>query len=118
MLTDIRERGILKKVRVIARRTLRAFSEIHTDSTDALNTWYFEARNAVWENPADIKKKYRSASILKKGRVVFNINGNKYRLLCFVNYEQKIVYIKFIGTHKAYNAITMEDYDGDPVKGS
>lgn len=105
-------------MRVIARSTLRKFSGIHTDSKDALDAWYYEAKNALWENPADIKKKYRSASVLKKGRVVFNINGNKYRLLCFIKYEQKIVYIKFIGTHKEYDAISMEDYDGNPVKGS
>ena len=61
-----------------------------------------------WQTPSDIKAQYRSASILKGGRVVFNIAGNKYRLIVWVNYVKKTVYICFVGTHKQYDKIDAE----------
>ena len=63
---------------------------------------------AVWKNPAEVKAKYRSASILKDSRVVFNICGNKYRMVVHINYCYGIIYIKFIGTHVQYDAIDAE----------
>lgn len=56
-------------------------------------------------NPAAVKADFRSASVLKDGRVVFNIAGNKYRLVVWVNYPYRVVYVRFIGTHAAYDAI-------------
>jgi mRNA interferase HigB len=70
-----------------------------------LKAWYLEAKNAAWKTPAEVKAKYRNASILKGGRVVFNICGNKYRLVVWINYQLAIVYIRFIGTHKEYDKI-------------
>jgi mRNA interferase HigB len=63
---------------------------------------------ASWRNPSDIKDQYRSASILKNRRVVFNIKGNDYRLVVAVAYKLQIVYVKFVGTHKAYDAVDAE----------
>ncbi|EGG30181.1 hypothetical protein IMCC3088_884 [Aequoribacter fuscus] len=60
---------------------------------------------ANWESPADLKRDFRSASILKDGRAVFNIPGNKYRLVAWINYAYKVVYIRFIGTHAQYDLI-------------
>jgi mRNA interferase HigB len=60
---------------------------------------------ANWESPADLKRDFRSASILKDGRAVFNIAGNKYRLVVWINYAYKVVYIRFIGTHAQYDLI-------------
>jgi mRNA interferase HigB len=98
-------------VRVIARSKLEAFWKENPDSEQQLKSWYSEARHASWKNPAQIKAQYRSASILKGRRVVFNICGNKYRLVCEALFGQGIVFIKFVGTHKQYNSINAETID-------
>ncbi len=67
--------------------------------------WYREVKAADWKKPSEIKQDFRSASILKDGRVVFNIAGNKYRIVVWINYPYRVVYIRFIGTHKMYDAI-------------
>ncbi len=60
---------------------------------------------ANWASPTAVKPDFRSASVLKDGRVVFNIAGNKYRLVVWVNYPYRVVYVRFIGTHAMYDAI-------------
>ncbi|MHB1277632.1 MAG: type II toxin-antitoxin system HigB family toxin [Bacteroidia bacterium] len=92
-------------MRVVAKKILREFWEKHSDSEEQLKTWYKETSKANWSNPAEIKKEYIKASILKSGRVVFNICGNKYRLIVDINYQRKWVFVIFIGTHKEYDAI-------------
>ncbi|MGG9999273.1 type II toxin-antitoxin system HigB family toxin [Pseudovibrio ascidiaceicola] len=79
------------------------------DAKASLDSWYYEAIHATWKSPSDIKAKYRHASILKNGRVVFNIAGNKHRLVVSINYEAGIIFIKFVGTHKEYDKINVED---------
>jgi mRNA interferase HigB len=95
-------------MRVIAVSTLRAFWERHPDAEQPLRAWYEEATSATWGQPADIKARYRTASVLKNRRVVFNIKGNEYRLIVAIAYKLQIVYVKFIGTHKAYDAVDAE----------
>jgi mRNA interferase HigB len=98
-------------MRVIAKRTLIQFWENNSNYEDArapLEAWYQEAKQAKWLSPSDIKVKYRSASILKGGRVIFNIAGNKYRLVVAINFDKQIIYIRFIGTHKQYDNIAPE----------
>lgn len=92
-------------MRVIAKSTLRKFWEINPDSEQQLKSWYQEASKANWENPNEVKLKYSSASILKNNRVIFNICGNKYRLIVDITYLRKQVYILFIGTHNEYDKI-------------
>lgn len=92
-------------LRVIAKRTLREFWSKNPDSEQQLLSWYREASKAAWESPNEIKAKYASASILKNSRIVFNICGNKYRLITEINFSRKWVFIRFIGTHKAYDKI-------------
>ena len=92
-------------MRVIAKKILREFWEIHNDSGEQLKTWYKEASKATWKSPGDIKKEYAKASILKAGRVVFNICGNKYRLVVDINYVRQWVFVRFIGTHNEYDKI-------------
>ena len=104
-------------MRVIARSTLEAFWNDYPDSERSLRAWYKEASKANWATPAEIKEQYRSASILKKSRIVFNIAGNKYRLLVEVLYPIGVIYVKFIGTHKHYDAIIAEDYNGNSIQG-
>jgi mRNA interferase HigB len=97
-------------MRVIAIKILREFWQEpkHADSENALRAWFTEAKNASWKTTKDIKEKYRNASFLADNRVVFNIHGNKYRLVVHINYPYKIVYVKFIGTHKQYDEIDAE----------
>lgn len=98
-------------VRVIAVSTLRDFWSRHRDAEQPLRSWHQEAKHAEWNTPADIKQAYRSASVLRGGRVVFNIAGNKYRLVVAIHYPLHICYIKFIGTHAEYDRIDAEIVD-------
>lgn len=97
-------------MRIIAKRTLREFWQKpdFADAEQSLKAWYSEARVAEWKTPQDIKAQYRHASFLKNNRVVFNIAGNKYRLIVKINYAVGIVFVRFIGTHKQYDAIDVE----------
>ncbi len=92
-------------MRVIAKKGLREFWEKYTDSEQSLKTWYKEASKAHWSSPGDIKNEYVKASILKSGRVVFNICSNRYRLIVDINYERQWVFIRFIGTHTEYDNV-------------
>jgi mRNA interferase HigB len=92
-------------MRIIARRTLREFWERYPDAEQALRAWYHDVEHATWESPADVRATYATASIVANNRVVFNIRGNHYRLLCAVNYPYRIVYIRFIGTHATYDQV-------------
>jgi mRNA interferase HigB len=67
--------------------------------------WYRAVRQADWASPADVKRAVGTASILRDGRVVFNLAGNKYRLVVWINYPYRVVYIRFIGTHRQYDKI-------------
>ena len=95
-------------MRIIALSTLKRFLGKKPDYSDAVEpvlSWYQHVRKADWASPADVKKDFRTASILKDGRAVFNIAGNKYRLVVWINYAYRIVYIRFIGTHAQYDRI-------------
>jgi mRNA interferase HigB len=94
-------------MRIIALATLRAFygQDRYADSEQPLSHWYVFVKNADWASPADVKADFSSASILGFNRVVFNIGGNKYRLVVKINYPYRVVYIRFIGTHQAYDTI-------------
>ncbi len=94
---------------MIAVKTLKDFWHKYNYAEQPLRAWYAEAKKADWKNPADIIKHYRTASILKNNRVVFNIKGNDYRLVTAINYDFKIIYIRFIGTHKEYDKIIAEE---------
>ncbi len=94
-----------RPMRVIAKKILRDFWAKYSDSEEQLKTWYKEASNAIWDTPSDIKAEYARVSILKSGRAVFNICGNKYRLIVDINYKRKWVFIRFIGTHKEYDKV-------------
>ena len=101
-------------MRVISRRALKDFAAANDRAdaaacTEQLDAWYHDALSADWADPQAVNAKYGSASILKAGRVVFNICGNKYRLVAKVNYKRGIVYIRFVGTHAAYNAIDAQE---------
>ena len=92
-------------MRVIAKRTLREFWTRYSDCEQQLKSWYQEAEKNEWRNAHEIKREYPSASVLGDNRVVFNIKGNKYRLIVRINFQYQIMWIRFIGTHKEYDNI-------------
>jgi mRNA interferase HigB len=98
-------------MRIISKRTLKEFygQELHKESKSCLEAWHKEALKASWSNPNEIKSQYASASIIGDGRVVFNICGNKYRLIVKVNYFAQVVFIRFVGTHKEYDKIDAKE---------
>ena len=96
-------------MRIVAKRTLRLFWEKHPDAKEPLLAWYREVEKEDWANPAELKEKYRSASIVGNNRVVFNIKGNDYRLAVRINYPHRMTYIRFIGTHEEYDKIDVEE---------
>jgi len=95
-------------MRILSRRALNQFAVAHADAKGSLDAWYHEVRHAMWDSPADLRARYRSADILPGNRVVFNIKGNKYRLVVQINYAAHIVFIRFLGTHAEYNRIDAE----------
>ncbi|MHB1723527.1 MAG: type II toxin-antitoxin system HigB family toxin [Acidiferrobacter sp.] len=95
-------------MRVIAVSTLKAFwagTPEYQDAAGSTMAWYREALKADWSMPDDVKRQFGNASILQDGRVVFNIAGNKYRLVVWISYPYRVVYIRFLGTHPQYDRI-------------
>jgi len=96
-------------MRIIAVKTLRLFWQKYNDSEQPLKAWFEIAGKANWQNPGDIKSQFRNASFLADNRVVFNIAGNKYRLIVKINYAYYTIYVRFIGTHKEYDTINAKE---------
>jgi mRNA interferase HigB len=92
-------------MRIISRKKLREFWEHYPDAQASLESWFADVKQADWKNPNDIKIIYRNSSFIANNRIVFNIKGNKYRLIVAVQYTYRIVYIRFVGTHHEYDSI-------------
>ncbi len=111
----------MELVRVIARDTLNGFVRNRVDRKlqkavkAQLDAWYAEAAKAEWKSSAELKRQYSSASIISAERVVFNIKGNDYRLVVAINYHFQVVLIKWLGTHREYDNVNVEQvmYDED-----
>ena len=97
-------------VRIIALKTIREYwnEPAHADSEKPLRHWYEIARGAEWASPRDVKTQWGNASVIGDNRIVFNIAGNKYRLVVKFNYRSKKGFIRFIGTHAQYDSINAE----------
>jgi mRNA interferase HigB len=104
-------------MRIISRRTLRAFAEARAGQKDqfalkaALDAWFAEVSKAEWTSSADVKRLYATASIVSAERIVFNIKGNDYRLVVAVDFSKAILWIKWIGAHKDYDRIDVKEID-------
>ncbi|HEX2994983.1 MAG TPA: type II toxin-antitoxin system HigB family toxin [Anaerolineales bacterium] len=96
-------------MRLISRKKLIEFWTEYVDSKEQLKAWALEVEHAEWRTPSDVKARYGTADFLKNNRVVFNIKGNRYRLVVKIEYNIQIVFIRFIGTHKAYDKIDAEN---------
>ena len=96
-------------MRVISRKHLNGLAKRFPEAKAELNAWFHESEAAIWANPAHIKQQYGNASILKGSRVVFNICGNKFRLVVKINYPYSVVYVRFAGSHREYDQINAEE---------
>ena len=96
-------------MRIVARGTLRDFWQSNADAEQPLKAWFREAASADWGTPQEVKNRYGNASVVGNNRVVFNIAGNKYRLVVKFNYAHRVGYIRFIGTHADYDEVDAEN---------
>ena len=92
-------------MRIISKKTHKDFWEKEPAAKPALQAWHAEAKKAEWASPNDVKDNYGTTSILRDGRAVFNISGNKYRLVVWINYDFYTIYVRFVGTHQEYDEI-------------
>lgn len=107
------------QVRIIARGTLNGFVRNRVEPRlqqvvrDHLDAWYALVSRAVWKNSADLKRDYRTASIVSSDRAVFNIKGNEFRLVVAVDYDHGMVLILWLGTHREYDRIDVKQVEFD-----
>ena len=90
---------------IISKTILAEFGAQHSDSLETLNKWYLESKKADWNNLSDIKKSFNTVDYVGNDRYVFNIKGNKYRLVAMIFFDIRTVFIRFIGTHTEYDKI-------------
>ncbi len=92
-------------MRIVAKRTLREYWETEPRAEQPLKAWFAVAAKADWASPTDVKAMYANASIISGNRVVFNIGGNRYRLIVRFDYARRIGFVRFVGTHREYDRI-------------
>lgn len=88
---------------IISKSVLARFARKHPDSTEALNDWWRKARMADWKSLSDVKQTFNSADYAGNDRYVFNIKGNRYRLVTMIFFDIRTVFVRFVGTHAAYD---------------
>ena len=94
---------------VISQKALRDFWDRYPDAEQPLKAWYRLTKSAHWQSPADVKAQFRSTGFVGNNRVVFNIAGNQYRLIVAVRYRIRRVFIRFVGTHRQYDAVDAKE---------
>ena len=90
---------------VVTHRALREFWVQHPPAKAPLTQWYDVAKHAHWRSPQDIRNDFNTVDFVSDNRVVFDIGGNKYRIVARISYTYKAVLVKFVGTHKEYSKI-------------
>ena len=92
-------------MRIIAKRTLRLYWQREPTAEQPLKSWFAVARKADWSSPAKVKATYGNASVVGSDRVVFNIGGNRFRLIVRFDYTHRIGFVRFVGSHAEYDKI-------------
>ncbi|MBI4647349.1 MAG: type II toxin-antitoxin system HigB family toxin [Bacteroidia bacterium] len=92
---------------IIARKTLTNYCKLYPDAKSSLEKWYIEMHNSEIQNFNELKLRYPSVSIVGDDRAIFNIMGNKYRLIVRIVFEFKAIQVKWFGTHDEYNKINV-----------
>lgn len=95
-------------MRIISRKTLKTFWEVHRRAEGPLRAWFHEAKVAHWRNFKGVKNEFPSADVLPGNRVIFDIKGNEYRLVVKIHYNTEVIFVRFVGTHQDYDRIDAE----------
>ena len=97
-------------MRIIAKSRLRQYWELRGNepSQPYLAEWYHFCLRQTWATPQEVKNTFGHASIVGNNRVVFNVKGNDYRIVCALDYRRQAMFIKFVGTHAEYDAVDAE----------
>ena len=95
-------------MRVIGRKRLANFCEKHGDARDWISTWIRDIERAVWRSPHDVRKRFVTCSILGGRKVVFNVKGNKYRLIVLAAYQSQLLIVQWVGTHAEYESLKID----------
>lgn len=90
---------------ILSKKAINDFALIEPNAVDALTSWYKETQLADWANFAEMKRSFNSVDAVGNDRYVFNIKGNRYRLISIIHFDVRTVYIAFIGTHNQYDKI-------------
>lgn len=102
-------------MRIIAKSRLIAYWEQpgNEAAQPYLNEWYHFCLKQEWKTPQQVKDSLRNASIIANNRVVFNVKGNNYRIICSIDYPRLAMFIKFVGTHKEYDRVKASEVEND-----
>lgn len=92
-------------MRILSKATLRKFWEEYPDSKASLEFWYETVENASFQTPHEVIASFKGADTVGNGRIVLNIAHNKYRLIVKFEYQHQFAFVRFIGTHSAYDKI-------------
>jgi mRNA interferase HigB len=95
-------------MRIIAKRTLRDFWQLNPTAEQPLLDWYDVVSTQAWHSPNDVKQTFASASIINSNRVVFNIKGNDFRLVCHIDYVFQLVFVIWVGRHADYDKLDVK----------
>jgi mRNA interferase HigB len=94
---------------IISKTVLVEFGNKYSDSIDALNKWYEVSKQANWNSLSDLKKTFNTVDYVGNDRYVFNIKGNKYRLVAMIFFDIRTIFIRFVGTHTEYDKINCSE---------
>ena len=94
---------------VIAKRAINEFIERYPPSAKAMLDWYLKTKQSDWTNFAELKKAFGATDSVGNGLYVFNVGGNKYRLIARIIFRTRTVFIRLIGTHKEYDKVNLSD---------
>jgi mRNA interferase HigB len=92
-------------MRIVSKKAIVVFYKEHAEAKEALEEWFVKTRKADWETFHEVKETFNSADAVGNDRYVFNIKGNKLRLVGLILFNSKIVFIRFVGTHSDYDKI-------------
>ncbi len=88
---------------ILSYSAIRSFFRMHPEAEDALNNWYRTVELAQWKNFHEMKQVFNSVDAIGNDRYVFNVRGNKYRIIAVIKFKARTVYIRFVGTHSEYD---------------
>lgn len=96
-------------MRILNTPLIESACKRHGDASGPLQNWCLAVERANWNDPQELKERYPSASIVRGDLVVFNIKGNRYRLVARINFRKRLVHVRFFGPHKEYDRINVEE---------